>query len=52
MDKDEIVYAINRVIRGELDDCENAIQNDDKEQALSDLEDAVIKLKRIIRAIE
>jgi hypothetical protein len=50
MEKNEISYAIRRLLRRELDDCERAIKNDDKRRALSELEDAMKKLKRLAAA--
>jgi hypothetical protein len=49
-----MTYAseIKRVIRNELDDCERAIKAKDESRALSELDDAVRKLKRIATRID
>jgi hypothetical protein len=43
----EAAVEIRRVIRGELDDCERAINAGEYDKAKSELDDAVRKLKRI-----
>jgi hypothetical protein len=50
MEENEISYAIRRLLRRQLDYCERAIKNDDKRRALSELEDAMKKLKRLAAA--
>jgi hypothetical protein len=40
-------YELDRVIRGELDDCERALRRGDPGRARRELDDAVTKLKRI-----
>jgi hypothetical protein len=47
MSNEDIKEAVRRVIRGELDDCERAIKNKEYPKALSELDDAITKLKRI-----
>jgi hypothetical protein len=42
-----IAEEIRRVIRQELDDCERALKNNDIRTALSELDDAVRKLRRL-----
>ena len=42
-----VAAEIERVVRNELDDCERAIKNGDSHRALSELDDAVRKLKRL-----
>lgn len=42
-----IATEIDRIVRNELDDCETAIKSGDTHNALSELEDAVRKLKQI-----
>ncbi len=49
--RDRVRYEINRIIRGDLDDVERALNRDDKRRALSDLDDAVTKLKRLMNSI-
>jgi hypothetical protein len=51
MEANEIAYAIRRIIRNELDDCERAINANDPNKAKSELDDAVRKLKRIASAL-
>lgn len=51
MDKDEIAYAIRRVINGELDDAERAIKKNDSRRALNEIDDAITKLKRLINSL-
>ena len=47
MSVSNIVSVIEGVIRNELDDCERAIKRNDSRRALSELDDAIRKLKRI-----
>lgn len=47
----EAVAEIRRVLRRELDDCERAIRDEDPERALSELDDAVRRLKRIANSL-
>jgi hypothetical protein len=47
MDAASAADEIRRVIRRELDDVERAIKANDDRKALSELDDAVRKLKRI-----
>ena len=42
---------IDRIIRGELDDCERAIKRDDKRVALREIDDAMTKLKRLAETV-
>jgi hypothetical protein len=51
MENSEIAQRIRRVINGELDDCETALHAGDIQQALSELDDAMTKLKRLIREL-
>lgn len=51
MEKAEAAEAIRRVLRNELDDCERAIKANDDRRALSELDDAMTKLKRIMNAL-
>lgn len=51
MTNDEIAYAIRRVIRGELDDCERALKSGAVDKALRELDGAVTKLKRVANSI-
>lgn len=51
MTNQEIAAAIKKIINGDLDDCERSIKADRKRQALIDLDYAVDKLKKIMRAI-
>ena len=48
----EISHEIKRIIRGELDDCERALNAEDINRAKRELDDAVTKLKRLARSIE
>lgn len=41
---------LERVIRGELDNCERALKNEDVGKALRELRDAISKLKVIQRS--
>jgi len=52
MEKPEIAERIKRIIRGELDDCERAIKAGNPKQALSELDDAVTKLRSLARELE
>ena len=45
MDPQHIANEIRRVIKGELDDCERAINANNKKLALNELDDAMRKLK-------
>jgi len=45
--KEQLRYEITRIIRGDLDDVERNIKNNDSRRALSDLDSAVTKLKRL-----
>jgi hypothetical protein len=47
MTGEEIASALRRVIRGELDDVERALHRGDVQRALSELDDAITKIKRI-----
>ncbi len=51
MEASEVAYAIRRIIRNELDDCERAIDANNLSKAKSELDDAVRKLKRIANAL-
>lgn len=51
MTNEEIKTALERILRNELDDCEGAIRNGDLQRAGSDLDDAMTKIKRIIRQL-
>ncbi|GGD42554.1 hypothetical protein [Aureimonas glaciei] len=51
MSNEEAAMMIQRIIRNELDDCERAIKNDDPQKALSELDDAVRKLKRVVASL-
>ncbi|ESW95642.1 hypothetical protein X769_28230 [Mesorhizobium sp. LSJC268A00] len=42
-----VASEIERVVRNELDDCERAIKSDNKTRALSEVDDAMRKLKRL-----
>lgn len=49
--KSRVRYEINRIIRRELDDVETHIKNGNEAQALSELDDAVRKLKRLMKSL-
>jgi len=49
--KARVRYEIKRIIRGELDDVETHIKNGNEAGALSELDDAVRKLKRLIGSL-
>ena len=51
MEADEIRTKLKRIINGALDDCERAIKADRKQQALNELDDAITKLKKIMRSL-
>jgi thioredoxin-like negative regulator of GroEL len=52
MTNSDIADKIRRVLRSELDDCERALKNGDVQKAQSELEDAISKLKRLLREID
>ena len=43
MTNSEIAYEIRRIVRGELDDCERALNSEDIARAKSELDDAISK---------
>lgn len=51
MSPTETAEEIRRIIRRELDDVERAIKANDDRKALSELDDAVRKLKRIANSL-
>lgn len=51
MEKSVAADLIRRLLRNELDDCERAIKHDDKRRALSELDDAMTKLKRLASSL-
>jgi len=51
MTNSEIAYEIKRILRGELDDCERALNSANINRAKSELEDAITKLKRLASRI-
>jgi hypothetical protein len=51
MSNEEIVATLKKVIRVDLDNAEQAIKNGDDTRALSEIDDAVRRLKKIIAAL-
>jgi hypothetical protein len=51
MTNSEIAHEINRILRGELDDCERALNSEDIDRAKRELDDAITKLKRLVSRI-
>ncbi|MBX5179922.1 hypothetical protein HJB77_27260 [Rhizobium lentis] len=51
MDKAEIKETLRQVLRRELGDCESALRDKDVDRALSELDDATRKLKRLMNSI-
>jgi len=49
--KARVRYELNRIIRGELDDVETHIKRGEQSRALSELDDAVRKLKRLMSSL-
>lgn len=52
MSRSDIADAIRRVIRNELDDAERACKSGDTTRTLSEIDDAITKLKRIANDAE
>ena len=52
MDKSQIAAEIRQILRRELDDVETYIKKNEPKKALSELDDAVRKLKRLLVYIE
>jgi hypothetical protein len=52
MTNSEIAYEIRRILRGDLDDCENALNSNDVDRAKGELDSAITKLKRLASNIE
>ncbi len=52
MTNSEIAAEIKRIIRGDLDDCENAWNAEDIDRAKGELDSAITKHKRLANNIE
>ena len=52
MSRPDITDAIRRVIHNELDDAERACKSGNSARALSEIDDAITKLKRIANDAE
>lgn len=52
MTRAQIAAEIRRIIQNQLDDCQRAIKSGTKTIALNELEDAVLKLKRLAALLE
>ncbi len=52
MTGEKIAYEIKRIIHNQLEDCERAIKNEDSRRALSEIDDAMRKLKRLANSIQ
>jgi hypothetical protein len=51
MSASKIANEIESVVSGELDDCERAIKRNDERRALSELDDAMTKLRDLARKV-
>jgi len=51
VEKEEIVSAIRRIVRGDLADCDRALRNRNVDRARRELSDATTKFDRLMKAI-
>jgi hypothetical protein len=52
MTNSEIAHENRPVLRGDLDDCENALNSKDIDRAKNELDSAITKLKRLASSVE